>query len=176
MSTTIDLDGFILTRGQRLTDMLVQALVHSRSGAHSVGSRAKVLREYIEELDGDGEAMVEAFVAAYLHSFSRLRNVNRLRHAATSRRTLEAYIRNLEISAGRRPANPEQREIAHRKKYSYRKAQGWGVCKNRHGRWRISLTSIQDGHPHQLKGTYRTRREARAKARATIAKLREDAA
>ena len=156
--------------------MLVQALVHSRSGAHSVGSRAKVLCEYIEELDGDGKARVEVFVAAYLHSFSRLRDINRLRHTTTSRRTLEAYIRDLEIAAGRRPDNSEQREFAHRKKYSYRKTQGWGVTKNRYGRWRISLTSIQDGRPRELKGTYRTRREARAKACGIIAKLREDAA
>ena len=57
-----------------------------------------------------------------------------------------------------------------------RGSRGWSVSPGRQGRWRIQLTSMLDGRPHQVEGTFRTRALAEQAARDMIAELRGEAA
>jgi hypothetical protein len=165
------MNDLLLTRGQRCVDALVQALVHGKR----IGAATTQLRVYVRSLENGGarigEAMALRLKSAYRAAFMRTSDIHLLRAAADARLATETYVRALEIRSGKsvhvRPVDYKRRK---------RQAKGWSVCRTRHGGWRVSLTSMQDGRPHQLKGVYKNRKEAREVAQAMIAKLRGEAA
>ena len=164
-----DMDGLLLTRGQLLVDTLIQALIHHPTHfRHTIAARRLLLVNYIKRMRGDGAERIRNLKRIYLHSFDKPQDIHRLRRAAQSRKDLEAYIEKLEIACGKREP------IAMRKR---RKAKGWLVRRFRGQKvWRIALTSMQDGRPVDIKGSYKSRDDAEKAARAMIAKLRSEAA
>ena len=171
--TVLDPAGLTLTRGQQLVDSLIQAMIHRPTGSHSVEVCTDMLLKWIKKIKGDGTRPVTELRHAYRESFARPRYSLLLKRAARSRKKIEAYIEVLEITAGRRESIP--RQVVSLKPKGY-KSQGWSVCKNRQGTWRIALTSLEDGRPVSIRGSWKRREDARNAARAMIAKLRGEAA
>ena len=167
-----DVDGLLLTRGQLLADSLVWSMVNAWNrkpvDKYTVTVRSDILTRYIEKMRGDAADLVQDLKAAYLHSFDKPQDIHRLRRAAQSRKELEAYIKKLEIARGKREPMPQRK---------YREARGWSVRQLRGQKlWRICLTSMQDGRPTYVKGSWRRRDDAEKAARAIVAKLRSEAA
>ena len=172
-----DYEGLLLTRGQRLVDALIQALIHKPTRVmHTIPATTGILSSYIKRMRGNGGVLIQDLKGAYVHSFRKPQDIHRLKSAARSRKALESYIEKLEIATGKRvpcPRNIPPKRI----KPEHYKTTGWCVCRTRSGkRWRILLTSLEDGRPCSVRGTWAVREDARNVARAMIAKLRGEAA
>ncbi len=169
----------ILTRGQQLVDKLVGESVRLHFGRSTFAKQqrcADELRRYIEAMDGNGNKLVRTLIQTMRRSFARTSDMHRLKQSGAARVALEAYVEEREIATGKRKSiidHSHKMGNHHRPPPHGRyESQGWGVAKNRAGNWRIELTSVEDGRPHHVTGTYDTRDEARTAAREMIARMR----
>ncbi len=97
-----DSDALVLTKGDRLIDQLVQAVVQR----HLVALRSERLVRYMNGMDHTrkrpGAQLTEDLVRASTASCSRLTDRHLLREFAHSRKALEDQMRHLETKAGKR--------------------------------------------------------------------------
>ena len=125
------------------------------------------MRDEIPKLTRGG-LLVDRLVQATMKHCENTSDRGLLEAMAESRLRIQAYITAIEKQAGTYDdvaSNAGGRP----------KSKGWGVCKTRHGTWRLTLTSLSDGRPRQV-GTFNSRLEADTRGRELVAELRGEAA
>ncbi len=111
-----------------------------------------------------GGLLVDRLVQATIASVEKPRNRGLLQAMSERRLALEAYVKESEKAAGvyRSATNNQGGQPS---------SKGWSVCKTRHGSWRLTLTSLMDGRPHQI-GTFKTRAKANEEGLRRVTELR----